>query len=984
MENAKKSGYYLGQALKQIHSKLIKTGELKRNANTGILEKTDKFKPESLNVSVINSVVNELSGNKQTCKSFQKASYKCGGCKTPDQTFHGWWKIKTRGSEKGFCAQSNIATDAGPVNPIFLDQYIFIDTTQSPVKILTTYGTLKYPRNQDALDPADPDYSSKPVPLPVDMNRAYEYNTPYELVLAANPSTNNTQNPAFYIGPTLKIDPACPNELVAYDSYNDYYGLEGLVLSVYKRMNCPPNFTDNLNWNDPVLLFDYILDVDRTICTTVQNLHVQDQDYVGRKKEKEVIHALKNNGLYHKTPIRKIRVTNLTCYPSYNTDTWTTIYTGCPKTNKGIFSFATPGSTIKLSGFTGALSILNGTIQNGVAIVGAGAIPNARDRYLDSGPNGSWQDVMCSFLAFIDTSSLQSIADPATGWINIPDGAFVEVTHKFYSTMSYAEFFAAYQAYYYAIFQTGVHFYTQGYTPGSSERLFTTFSELKTALASNTAYYKYDYVRIFQPSPTFFYHDAYGFYNTEEFIPFNLPYPVTPQNPQFFNEIPLNYLINVQNLYFGIQGTLEQDQFDPLLYYGLNLIPGPGRASFVGKIAPADLTYYPGVLNADPATLATGNYFPVGVYPDSFVNANVMYFGQINPLFTNGEIIGYIYLRDNYPLDFQVLSVGGVFSPAADITNPRAPREGLSSIYSVMFQWFNQIGCTRLIIDQRSAEGGIYEFAVMFSEFLGSDRLLLSSTNMQKISKKKNQNPELIKYTAESKYQVVNQKTLYDSGNENTAYTSLNEKYYPGSVFKGCHGSPKHIIFMNTEYSHSTADFFPNLLIGENADHDLGSHTYTTFIGSANGRSKGYFTGAQYFPVNANTDLKDNLGNPISPVTFYRDCYGYYFTYSKKNIPQMVQSPMIAPQCVPGYPGLSGGNALPESFETTILPDIGYLPNTRPTLPNWTTTPDPNNQTTWRDSWLEAAISMKPYGKVKYIPYQENSVANPELKKEFC
>ena len=147
-----------------------------------------------------------------------------------------------------------------------------------------------------------------------------------------------------------------------------------------------------------------------------------------------------------------------------------------------------------------------------------------------------------------------------------------------------------------------------------------------------------------------------------------------------------------------------------------------------------------------------------------------------------------------------------------------------------------------------------------------------------------------------------------------------------------------------------------------------------------NGRCKGSTTFVQNFPVNDNSILKDPSGNPISPIQFYRDWTGQSWVYSKKQIPFVVQSPMIAPQRVSGYNGTSGGNALPESFETTVLPDTGYLPIIKPPITGWTKgNPNKNDPTTYRDSWLEAAITITPYKKIKYVSYKK--CQKPKCKK---
>src|SRR4029079_6235833 len=103
-------------------------------------------------------------------------------------------------------------------------------------------------------------------------------------------------------------------------------------------------------------------------------------------------------------------------------DTWTTIYTGNPESDEGIFSYVTPGSNVRIEGATGPLAILNGTYTNGVGLLNAGANLGLKRGFVDKGPHGSYNDLFNSFLLNLEKSSLRSLADPATGWINLPPG----------------------------------------------------------------------------------------------------------------------------------------------------------------------------------------------------------------------------------------------------------------------------------------------------------------------------------------------------------------------------------------------------------------------------------------------------------------------------------------------------------------------------------------------------------------------------------
>src|ERR1700756_263777 len=63
--------------------------------------------------------------------------------------FHGWWRITTKSNHYAFFALNYIEF----TQHIVADQYIYIDTSTTPVMVNTTWGTLSYPRlYPDALD----------------------------------------------------------------------------------------------------------------------------------------------------------------------------------------------------------------------------------------------------------------------------------------------------------------------------------------------------------------------------------------------------------------------------------------------------------------------------------------------------------------------------------------------------------------------------------------------------------------------------------------------------------------------------------------------------------------------------------------------------------------------------------------------------------------------------------------------------------------
>jgi len=871
--------------------------------------------------------------------------------------FHGWWRNTMIGAMSGFYA-------GGPSSAL-QDQYIYIDTSVYPVKICTTYGTDRFPRLKPDV------FDSRPVPLPpvpgVPTANSYFYKGPNELVNGYNPPFEGSFDPILSLinGDTLKL--IDDQTISAFKYYNYHYSGQTTLagLAIFKKLEHPPIDTSGLDWNDPVNLFKYYASAN-----TFANLSTSQRtgalNYVGPKIAEEITSQFLNGTFRKTTPLRKIRITNTAYYATIGIpdDTWTTIYTGNPEIDEGIFSYVTPGSNVRIEGATGALSILNGTYRNGTGLLNAGANLGLKSSFVDKGPHGSYNDLFNSFLLTLDTSSLQSLADPATGWINLPPGITVTVNHSISPTSTYNEFCAACAAWFYAVFGTATHVERNIYTRPGSCRLIDTFDNLQTALKNGSANESFgDSVRLGQPYVNWYYHNFYDYRNVVSGLGLakigglqnmvNCPYPVNYYNPIFQYDAALgNYLVNVHNLVFTIRGVLEPDQPNPKdpvigLEYPFIKDPSAGRAHFEGLVIPAN------VVNGVIRPNIPPNYASMGSYHDDTLNLNAHYFGQINPALTGGKIIGYLYKRDSRFMDPEIfMDSRGVYAPENPNTsqNPRIFRESLSTVYSKMMQWFNSIGCEAIIIDEVGNLGGEPD-VLSIAEFMGSNRQLYFTYNVFKDPQRQPQN-----YLSSD---TVAQAAEHFQGSQYLD-VSLNEKLYPGSVFKGTK-----VVFLSDIFSRSAGDIAPNYFIGE-GEHagDLGNGTQASIVGCLDGREFGFISVFNSFPSNTNpTSASKNLVNkkgcPVSPFTFNMDWGGYFLRYSDKRLSMLRQNRQVKPVRTP-YSGTSGSNALPISFEQTVFPDCGFTPMTRPFIPGWTTLhprpPTPTDPTTWTYLYLDAAI----------------------------
>lgn len=869
--------------------------------------------------------------------------------------FHGWWKTTTSGHQSGFSITSPIRNQ--------VDQYIFIDTLTLPYPtIRTVFGTLKYPRTATPLD-------SFNFPVP-----QFFFQSATELVNIADYNGPNANVFVFYSAPTLKL---LSNTRLAATFFSQAHYLEQHLYQVYEKMPEAPRLTSLLDYNDPVNLIKYMKDFYDTIVNKHTNRHLHDRDYVGPVKRDRLYCQFLGDGFCKTTPIRKIRITNPANAIALGlVDRVTDILTGDPIADTGEFSFATPGSTVVLQGFQGALSPLNGTYVNGVLVLEGGAIPNPRSKFLDSGAGGSFNDHWQRFLLNFDSSApqFQQLADPRTGLVCVPPGATITVTHRIRSDMEYPAFIAAIHALFYATLKVVTHHAWFQYCRSNSFRMIDTWVELKTRLAQTPTGLSLRSVvaRRGKTRLSHFYHSPTVFLGSNQpvLILLNDPYAIRPVTGGIF-DYPVdmrNYLINPKNLYFGFEGVLQADQPDPVLFGYPPVRPGTGtgRAHFVSAI---------GDIKVDGngrAVLAAGRpqagtnvpdptYFRiVGQDTQTVAVAGAEYFfGQIDPRLTAGKVVGYLFLADFGFIDIFGLMATGLYSPDTQLppsntTNPRNQREAASQVYSVMMKYFNDLGCQSIIIDIRANLGGSSPAALSLAEFFGDDRRSQVNVTVPVYD----DCAPLVDINSDSI--TVNDANRIGGLKRKFTYVGMNRSKYPGSVFNGTPGNPKQVILLTDLLAFSTADLFPWFFIGEKLDRNIGGNVNVTILGDIDGRLKGAVVISQSMPVNTfNPYLVSATGLPVSPFQTQEDfTNSSMYRMGVTNHYSVEQVRALAPDAAPTLCGTGGKNPLPNSHETTIWPDFGFItPHPDPLLPGWTYgNPNPLDNSTWRDRWLEQAI----------------------------
>ena len=211
--------------------------------------------------------------------------------------FQGWWRRETKGSTQMFAS--------GAANSTLTDEYIFIDTTVSPILITTTWGTLEFPR-------LSPDRYDPHIPVLTPASNAFVYQNNGELVNVYNPPTSGPVSPSLTttFGATLKLKKK--DKLISFRFSNSYYIPYNITSSqpcigVYKKLSfllltrpISIGMTQFCSFN-----------IGSAITTGLKlhkKPHAQSKDFVGYKKAKGITSQFLTSGFTASTPIRKIRV----------------------------------------------------------------------------------------------------------------------------------------------------------------------------------------------------------------------------------------------------------------------------------------------------------------------------------------------------------------------------------------------------------------------------------------------------------------------------------------------------------------------------------------------------------------------------------------------------------------------------------------------------------------------------------------------------
>lgn len=889
-------------------------------------------------------------------------------CQNP---FHGWWAKVDKGILGGFGSDFNTFAQIGSED---IDAYIFIDTTQDPIVITTMGGNGKDFRSPKPNEVADrPTYYQKNA-------------TTLLSTLPKNPGDPLTElfGKAF---DSLKLQ--SDGNLIALTDQGTRKAHGGVVptyegdylaVGIYKKISAldlPAPFPryDELDYRPvdytlPTNLARYIFNrllyhgIARGGEGTSENWN---PDFIGFYEAHALFDAYLTTGVTYTTDINKTRTTK-------NGSGMTSIFTDD-------FHYAPPGSTVELSGFGGGWAGINGTHVNGVSVHAFGGIPNPNPLFVDVGPGGTWKHYF--YLDFDSSGYPQFTAN--SGYPDFADGSAnstlwgettptLSVTHRITDDMEYPAFVAAMTAFFYDAFKVAQHTGQSGWVTEANRRfLADTWDDLQAALDVDEAviarfrsrtnrfglspYYQNPAVKTEFDLDT----PPLGNYIWD----FNEPYNLLPGvNPLLdYNVDAQNYLVGVSNLYYTLAGTPTKPQHSILGLFGYKNLSGTdaGGAYFIGTVAPMNFAD-PESGNPDPNVWSL---LGVDFDGDPVTSANNFFFGFVNPLLTNGQKVGYIYMPDELRADAFIQMPGIVFTKKEDQNSPRFGLEGYARVWAPLMQYLNTMhpdgpGLDAIIFDDRENGGGLAGQNQVVGSLFGAKRHLSDGArawwrdNGRRL-------PEF--FVSELGYDAYH--NIISLSNQQDAYIYTDQtlqRYGQDAVFSG-----GKVVVLHNEQGASGGDLILTIaFLGENNDKELGANTQTVFLGSADGRLKGgtWLGYSDCMPLQKYSErLQDSAGNPVSAIPRMRiDIPFLGYVTSINGLKITLQNPEIAIDPAPTLTGGSGGNPLPEEYEQTVYVDFGFMfPHPDAPLPGWvslhgTAQPDPTDNTTWRDRWLEQAI----------------------------
>jgi hypothetical protein len=724
-----------------------------------------------------------------------------------------------------------------------------------------------------------------------------------------------------------------PREGAGFVNINRYVKIDINTFSKnYPNFILPYN--SNIDTTNPVSIFDW--SVDFLLYKTAQlNKTINPNDYPGYLKSLAYANQIKNQSVSYNSTISDVWTTRnpIAYFPTNNNQPLTTTFvtTGW----HGVKRFG----LVYIEGFIGEYDIFNS--KNGpwkVSIV-ENIIPrNLTTVYSSKHFNSS--TLKNIFNLPIDSSKVSKYNPNihGVGKVSVVYGPVTPAT-EYYELMG-----AIYE------FQTSINLGTHSQTVVYvNNRLPTwklpdTFDEVKAFLAAG--------ININLGCPTrgrnyirygaFYMNCRNGRGTTFGAIPANDPTGMYIGDPKFIFSIDRENYLNkdkTYSIYWGVTGPVKPDvpitgaltAQDPpyktngsqFVYRVDNYYAPPPDPSFWSVVAGVKDTYVGGIID-NPQILAS--------------------MGSKDP-------IAYIYLQTFNGPDFNLLNL----APYAEFTPKPYPVwywYGIQMFAPLIIK-LKESGAKKYIIDIAGNGGGNSGLGAALLSFFGGDR----PGWYQGVTFADNGNkpPLWPPFLLEN---IKDFGQLYEALNNNIAnvLTSTTASLYPDAMIRG-DGYQVNII--GSINSFSAADTFYHYAIAGANGRDLGFGVKSKIIGELDGRHEGTAGSQAGLYVNTSHNLLLNNTTPLSGVKFLYECgivgqrsgpapYNYYMA----NQNDLTAPDVLLNGDIDSTIHLDTGYVVPYPLSTK---DGGNNPNVLP-LSSGKGQPDKNNNKTWRNILLEAAL----------------------------
>lgn len=600
-----------------------------------------------------------------------------------------------------------------------------------------------------------------------------------------------------------------------------------------------------------------------------------------------------------------------------------------------------PASIVKITGFRGAYSIINGNKQ-------AAAFPPFP---LCDQPGEPWVkngSKEYPFHILLDTSTITVAYDPKDHGV----GTITETRLGLTDTSGYRETIAAIIDLLITAFSGQTHTRIRAWRNNKTLAIYETWDNLDLGInggpkcadvpAEPTAVLttirtrngtSNSYRNYWNP------HVTVG--SSIAFAPFEMndPYKLGLawlSNYENFDIVVENYLNHklTWNMFYTVTGPI--DKVNNPIQNELKKIGYTSNGSIINFTTNAFGKYPPDLVDS----FGVHPYMMYGGHGDCETIEQAKYrfpFGIIKSKFTNRQKIGYIRIGSELGMDNPFNTITSrplAFKDTIPTLNTRADMPWVGSFAAAITK-LNEHGVTKIIIDSRNNAGG-------FAQGAGAIASLFGGTRPSAL-------PSLIaEANSETSIEVntTNIKTWGNaiSGDKRTIDADAVAAIFPQGVFRGAN---KKLIFLNSTCAGSGGDEIPHMFIGSNIGAggvspplgwDIGAGVTVIHVGNLDGVLKSGVKLYDLPPLNSASDKYVGVLFTSEAGLIFSDRYGT----------MAVSQPWMAPQKL-----LAGW------FDDVEWPDIGKtLPKAGSPFPlgNLKANPVYEIQSTHRDSWLETSI----------------------------